>query len=324
MLLNEQIGRMRVMMGLNESKQTEQQSMNILAKAGVEDANEILPKFISGDKSNNQKNLPVMAFLYANGYKDVNNIVNITNKYDDLVTKQRVKPIQITRNGLVMGDKTFTDFLKFSEYIDGEANKYADQNKQSSSVAADFSAEDKPMWSGNNIDIYEGDDVGKCIKYTSGQLTGRGYSFCIGQPGNTMYQSYRDIKDSSFYFIVDKNRFKKDEKGNVNLDDPLHIVVFDATIGGVELTDANNKTGNIAEYGNNPSGYIQYLKSKGVPVDKLVNRPKTDQEEEEDELLGQQKSSLEWFIKLPYEYKSKYIGRGHALTNDQFDYLIGS
>jgi hypothetical protein len=39
--------------------------------------------------------------------------------------------------------------------------------------------------------------------------------------------------------------------------------------------------------------------------------------------LGRPNNDLEWFKKLPIEYKSAYIGRGHALTNDQFDYLIG-
>jgi hypothetical protein len=156
-----------------------------------------------------------------------------------------------------------------------------------------------------------------------GGLTGRGYSFCIGQPGNTMYKTYRDSQSSTFYFIVDRNRFKKNEDGSVNLDDPLHIVVLDRSKNGFILTDADNDTGRISEYGEDIDGYIGYLKSKGVPVNKLVNRPKTDQEQKEDELLVQQNQSLEWFKKLPIEYKSAYIGRGHKLTDEQFDYLMG-
>jgi hypothetical protein len=61
----------------------------------------------------------------------------------------------------------------------------------------------------------------------------------------------------------------------------------------------------------------------GVPIDKLVNRPKTEQERKEDELLGNKNEDLEWFKKLPIEYKSAYIGRGHTLTDEQFDYLMG-
>ena len=60
-----------------------------------------------------------------------------------------------------------------------------------------------------------------------------------------------------------------------------------------------------------------------MPVSQLlINKPKTEQEKYEDELLGKQNTDLQWFIKLPYEYKTKYIGRGHLLTDDQFDYLL--
>jgi hypothetical protein len=306
-----------------ESRASEQQTMNILNKGGVESPEDVLSSFKSGDKSENQKNLPIMGYLYALGGNDIKNIVDVVNEYNELVKKNRVKPAQPTKKGLVIGDKVFNDFLKFSEYIHGETNKYTKGDTKGSSTSGDFKSEKKPLWSGNNIDIYEGDNVGKCINYTGGALTGRAYSFCIGQPGNTMYKSYRDSKTSTFYFIVDRNKFITNEDGSVNLDDPLHIVVFDVTNRGVELTDANNDTGTIAEYGKDVDGYIDYLKSMGVPVDKMVNKPKTDQERKEDELLGRPNNDLEWFKKLPIEYKSAYIGRGHALTNDQFDYLIG-
>ena len=138
-----------------------------------------------------------------------------------------------------------------------------------------------------------------------------------------MYKSYRDSKVSSFYFIVDRNRFKENKDGSPNLDDPLHIVVFDRTKNGIELTDADNDTGTISEFGTDVDKYVNYLKSKGVPVDKLVNRPKTDEEEREEELLGNRNKDLKWFMDLPVNYKSAYIGRGHLLTDDQFDYLIG-
>lgn len=308
---------------LLESKASEVQGLKILNNSSISDADSIILDFASGDKSNNQKNVPIMAYIYSTGYNDIKNIISIVNEYDELDKKKRVKPIQITKNGLVMGDKSFNDFIKFSEYIHGETNRYVEKSSGGSNVAGDFKAEKKPIWSGNGIDIYDGEGVGKCISYTQGGLTGKAYSFCIGQPGNTMYKSYRDSKTSSFYFIIDRNHFKENEDGNVNLDDPLHIVVFDNTKGGIELTDANNTTGNIAEYGSNSDAYVKYLKSKGVPVEKLVNKPKTKQEEYEDELLGEPNNSLEWFMKLPIEYKSAYIGRGHQLTNDQFDYLIG-
>ena len=308
---------------LLESKATEAQAINILKKSGIESPENILSNLIKIDKSKNQVNLPAMAYLISKGNAEINDLESVFNEYIELVNKKRVKPLQTTKKGLVIGNKVFTDFIRFAEFIHGETSKHSEKPK-SASVEDEFEAEDKPIWSGNNIDIYDGNDVGKCIKYTGGQLTGRSYGFCIGQPGNTMFQSYRDSKISTFYFIVDRNKFKKEENGGVNLDDPLHVVVLDNTKYGVELTDANNTTGNIAEFGSDSEGYLNYLKSKGVPVDKLVNKPKTPEEEEEQKVLGRPHGDLEWFKKLSYDYKSKYIGRGHILTDAQFDYLLGS
>jgi hypothetical protein len=310
--------------GLFESKKTEMDGLNILKKAGVENPENIIASFAKEDNSKNQKNIPIMSFIYANWTKDGNTILKDLNDFNELKIKNRIKPIQLIGGNLKIGDKVFSDYIKFSEYIHGEKNKYAQKPEGGSNVEADFKADKKTLWSGNGIDIYDGNNVGKCISYTQGGLTGKGYSFCIGQPGNTMYKSYRDSKDSSFYFIIDRNHFKENADGSVNLDDPLHIVVFDNTKYGVELTDADNRTGSIAEYGENADGYIDYLKSKGVPVDKLINVPKSSEEEKEEELLGSKNENLEWFMKLPIEYKSAYIGRGHLLTNDQFDYLIGN
>lgn len=311
---------------LFESRATEATGLAVLNKANVESPEKVISYFASNDKSQNQKNIPFMAVLYAGGYQDLGNIVDVMNDYDELASKKRLAPLQVSKGRLMIGTEIFDNFIKFSEFIHGEKNKYAEKPKSSSVTRdeEDIKAMGKPMWSGNNIDIYDGVDVGRCIKYTQGGLTGKAYSFCIGQPGNTMYQSYRDNQTSSFYFIVDKNRMKTEENGSIDLSDPLHIVVFDMTKDGILLTDADNHTGNIAEYGKDAKGYAEYLKSMGVPVSELlVNKPKTEQEKLEDQLLGKRNPSLEWFIKLPYDYKSKYIGRGHLLTDEQFDYLIG-
>jgi hypothetical protein len=310
---------------LLESKATEMQGLSILKKAGIENPQEIISVIAAGDTSQNQKNIPIIAYVYSKGFTDVDTIFDVMNDYNSLEVKKKIKPIQLTKAGIVVGDKLYPDFLKFSEMVHALKADEESVNKMKSSVDADFKAEKKPIWSGNGIDIYEGLGVGKCISYSQGALTGRAYSFCIGQPGNRMYQSYRDTKVSTFYFIVDRNHFATEPDGSVNLDDPLHIVVFDNTKHGVELTDANNHTGSIAApYYGNVGSYVEYLKSMGVPVDKmLANQPKTDEENREQEMLGKANGDLEWFIKLPIDYKSKYIGRGHALTDAQFDYLMG-
>ena len=233
MILSESYrNRLRELSGIiSESRKSEELGLNILDKAKIANPENVIRAFAEKDKSNNQKNIPVMAYLFSLGNADEKSIIEVLNNYNDLEIKKRIKPIQLSKVGITIGDKVFTDFIRFSEYIDGEKNKYAQGSKDGSNVNADFKANKKPIWSGNGIDIYDGDNVGKCISYTQGGLTGRGYSFCIGQPSNTEYKSYRDIKASSFYFIVDRNHFKENADGSVNLDDPLHIVVFDNTSG---------------------------------------------------------------------------------------------
>lgn len=309
-----------IYLDLLESKQTEAQGLNILKKADVKNPESVIQKFAEADQSKNQKNIPLMSYLYSTGYDNIDLIISTVNDYWKLEDNKKLAPYQLSKEGINIGGKTFKDFIKFSEYIHSELDKQIVQKKLS--IEKDFEADAKPIWSNNGIDIYEGDSVGKCIQYTQGGLTGASYSFCIGQPGSAnMYKSYRDTAESSFYFIVDKNRFRKDKDGTVNLEDPLHIVVFDNSLRGIQLTDASNTTGTIAEFGDDADAYVDYLKSKGVPVEKLVRKPKTKEEEEEEKLLGTENPDKEFFEELSYEQKSNYIGRGHTLSNKQFDIL---
>ena len=322
---------------LLESKATETQGLSMLIKAGVENGEAIIADMAANDSSQNQKNIPIMVYIYINWDKNVKNIIDVVNEYDELEKLNKVKPIEISKNGFVMGGDEYDEFEKFAKDIRGKINDVRRAAQIQDNIKTDFHSEKKPLWSGNGIDIYDGNSIGKCISYGSGALTGRGYSFCIGKPGTSnMFQSYRDSKTSTFYYIVDRNHFAKENDGSVNLDDPLHMVVFDHTQNGIELTDANNITGNIAEpYGRDVNKYVKYLTSMGVPVGEILvtpeeeekqallgNKPKTPEEEEEQALLGKQNNDLEWFINLPIDYKSKYIGRGHLLTNAQFDYLM--
>lgn len=312
---------------LNESRKSEEVGFNLLNKYNIENPETIIKQFADGDKSINQKNIPFMSVIYLKN-NDVQSIISIFNEYNQLEEKKRIKPIQFLKGSLFIGDKQIEGFTDFSNYVHGIQSKYTTKETGSSYKMdnEDVIAMDKPMWSGNGFDIYDADSVDKCIKYRNGGLTGKSYTFCIGAYGSSnLYQSYRDNADSTFYFIVDKNRISTNEDGSINLDDPLHMVVYDVQRGGkISLTDVNNMTGHISEFGHDNQKYVDYLKSNGVPVEKLVNRPKTEKEKQEDLLLRRQNSDLQWFINLPMEYKSRYIGRGHELTDEQFDYLISN
>jgi len=164
----------------------------------------------------------------------------------------------------------------------------------------------KTLYQQNNITVYEANSPQACV------TLGKGHSFCISKPAGTMWQSYRDTQTSTFHFVKDQNR---------SSNDPLRLVVVDMTEHGPELTDVNNRTGNIAEYGKNTERYFEYLRKMGVPTDIFTNMPKTREEIEEEKILGRTNKDLDWFKRLDIFQQSKYIGRGHELSDEQFDYL---
>jgi hypothetical protein len=297
---------------LVESKQTEQQTVSILKGVGDETAiQDLLKRFKTVDTSKNQVLLPIMAKAYLEvGFSGLRELLVLFTSISNLINTNKIVIPQINNTGYIIGNKTFNNYIKLAEYIHGLESISKGHSEWKGKI--DIETDEPPIFDGNGIKVYDGNDVGKCIKYTTGGLTGKHYGFCIGQPANTMWQSYRDSKTSTFYYVIDESR---------ELNDPLHIVVVDATQYGIELTDANNSTGTIAEYGNDVDKYLMHLKSKGVPIDIFLNKEKTDQEREEQETLGYSNDDLDWFKNLSYEQKSKYIGRGHSLSNEQFSYL---
>ena len=100
------------------------------------------------------------------------------------------------------------------------------------------------------------------------------------------------------------------------------MVVYDIKADGdVKLTDQNNSTGTIAEFGSDVRGYQNYLKKMGIDVNKMVSIPFSKEEEEENEKLDRRNTNLSWFKDLTNEEIYKYIMRIHVLSDEQFDYL---
>ena len=290
-----------------ESRQTEKQALKL-----IDDNDKLLNDFKDIDTSKNQILLPIIAYFY-NQNNDLDTLNQIFSKIPNLLDK-KLLTIQYTKNGILIKNDLFTDFIKFSEKIDAmdSAISYKNREKLNKKNLKNNTNDldddlDKPIFNKNGIKIFKGTDIGSCIRL------GKGEAFCISQPSNNMYQSYRDSKNSSFYFIYDDN----------NKSNPLNIVVFDNTNYGVELTDKKNNTGNIYKYGTETKPYIEYLNSKGVDTNSLlINIPKSDIENKEQKLIGKKNEDLKWFINLSPDFKSKYIGRGFKLSNKQFDYLI--
>ena len=59
-----------------------------------------------------------------------------------------------------------------------------------------------------------------------------------------------------------------------------------------------------------------------MPKIKKVTKPKTKKEIADEKILGQPNGDLKWYMELPIDYRSRYVGRGHILTDEQFNYLM--
>jgi len=249
--------------------------------------------------SPHSKYLPVLA-IFSQQQPNLNQLKKDFEDYVSVANKMPV--LTVSKNQILMGG-TPINYLQWTEKVHAlQGEKNLTKNRMASN-----GFDEPPIFKSQDLEIYEAHGPHKCIKY------GKGYSFCISQPGNTMWQSYRDSQGSTFYFVFDKSR---------NVSDPLHIVVVDITSDGPSLTDASNNTGTIAEFGDDANAYLNYLYKRGVPQDLFKNIAKSPEEEAESKKLGDENYDLNWFKSLSPDEKSKYIGRGHHLSDEQFNFIF--
>ena len=215
-----------------------------------------------------EKHLPVAAYWLSKG-TNINQVLEIMEAYIELADKDIIKA-NVTKAGITLDSKTtkqepMPDFIHFADTVQKFLARQRFNNPKQEDIEID--AENlKILHQQNNITVYEANSPQACV------TLGKGHSFCISKPAGTMWQSYRDTQTSTFHFVKDQNR---------SSNDPLRLVVVDMTEHGPELTDVNNHTGNIAEYGKNTDGYFQYLRKMGVPTEIFTNMPKTPEEIEE-------------------------------------------
>lgn len=267
----------------------------------------IIPKDIKQDLQ--VKLFPIAAY-YHQQQKNLNKLKQDLEDYANLIKLNKMPIIAIKDDRTVDGE--YKDYLHWTEIID--AKKYEDE-RTSQAVKGDVSDQEFITQSTDGrIKVYKANSAEQCI------ILGKGQKFCISQPANTMFQSYRDTKISTFYFVYDNTRT-----------DDLSIVVVDATQKGIELTDRKNQTAMTMQnpyklesedrIPSNVELYFKYLKENGIDTNIFKNIPRTQEEKLEQEKLGKSNEDLDWFKSLSPEEKSRYIGRGHLLTNEQFDLL---
>ena len=277
----------------------EDQSLAILNK------DEDLFKLIA-TKAPEPKYLPIIAYFYKQS-NNLNALKDLVDKYKGFVDNKKLPMMQITNKGAFLNNQEI-NYIKFAEIIHAaESNNRTFKptiNSNVSGLKPIFVIKDK-------IEIYKAKDASECV------ILGKGYPFCISNPnaGLNMWSSYRDSYESTFYFVFEKTRQQTD---------PLRIVVVDAQADNeFSLTDANNTTGKISEF-NSPDEYFGYLHSVyNINSDLIfVNEPMTQQEKMDNNATYEEIYTLSGFKKLTLIQKEKYIGKGHLLTDEQFNYIF--
>ncbi len=292
---------------ITESK--EEKALALELAGNQDNYNELLKVIPQNQKDSDP--LLLLASYYLSQSKNINQTKRDIQNYIALLKNNKMPPIKVNFQ-TKKPDAPFDSYLYWTQIMHGhQGEEQAKQAKKYIPSDIDFQNE-KPIATSPDglIKVYQANNPSQCI------ILGKGQKFCISQPGNTMWKTYRDDKYSSFYFVYDHSR-----------NDDLSIVVVDANKEGIELTDKVNKTGTAQNPNNpnqrdkNPDIYMRYLKSKGIDTNIFKNLPKTKEEIEEDKKLGKENEDLKWFISLSPQEKSSYIGRGHRLSNEQFDYI---
>ena len=253
--------------------------------------------------------LPIAAYYYKQ-QPNINTLKQDIQDYANLVKLNKMQIITVNDDLTINND--FKSYLHWTEIIHGK--KYEDKVSKAP-IQGDLEGQEIIEHSPDfKIKVYLANSVNQCI------ILGKGESFCISRHGpHNMFQTYRDTKTSTFYFVYDNTRT-----------DDLAIAVVDVTEHGIELTDRKNDTAKTMQdpyettpkrIKSNPNLYFKYLQEKGIDTTVFKNIIKSPEEEAEHEKLGRSNYNFDWFKSLSPEEKSRYIGRGHDLSNEQFDYL---
>ena len=256
--------------------------------------------------------LLLLAAYYYSQTKDLEQVKTDMKDYIGYLNRDKMKLISVD---LVSKkpNPPWDDYLYWTQMI--HMHQGEDAHKERSKFKPsqdDFQGQVPFMISQDGqIKVYEANSPQQCI------ILGKGQSFCISQPGNRNWQGYRDKENSTFYFVYDDTR---------PADDRLGIVVVDVRENGIVLTDKPNNTGTTLDpytgkLTHDSSSYMKYLREKGIDTSKFVNIPKSEEETAENRNLGRVNKDFNWFFYLSSDDKSKYIGRGNPLTDEQFDYL---
>ena len=127
------------------------------------------------------KLLPIASYYYRQ-QQNLQTLKQDLQDYADLVNLNKMQMITVKDDLTIDGD--FNNYLHWTQIMHGK--KYEGKVKNNSSIQGSVEDQDQIDNSPDNqIKVYKANSAEQCI------FLGRGESFCVSKPGNTMYQSYR-------------------------------------------------------------------------------------------------------------------------------------
>lgn len=239
-------------------------------------------------------------------------------------------------------------FEELEQLLDTVFPSYA--KADNSPNTADTNAD--KIYEKNGIEIYKADAKNKCIEYnpTNPETSRKMYSWCVAQPGNSMYDNYRFKEDApTFYIVFDRSRSSDKKNNNIDFIDPFHAfvvqvykdgetyVVTDASNRGDKKADSweeiPNKTDMPSELWDKFKGLKEYFKpiplSSTERARKLASGKNLSANEfkelSQDEKImytlgkAQRNSLTDEILEILPKYKIKYEGRSTTLANVAID-----
>jgi hypothetical protein len=163
---------------------------------------------------------------------------------DGNFTKEEVLeliPKRLLQNNLYLDPRNW-QWQSFEQMLDAlfPSQKQATGEEGSNEATTDA---DK-IYDKDGIEIYQGDDVHKCISYNpvNPGTKRKKYGWCVTQIGNTNYDYYRfGDKSPTFYFVFDRS--KTSEPEHAPFDDQWHAFVVQVNTDGESyvVTGADNR-----------------------------------------------------------------------------------
>ena len=185
------------------------------------------------------------------------------------------------------------------------------------------------IYDSNGIEIYKGNERDKCVSYNPTVDVGgsqmKKYSWCVAQPGNTMYSSYRFGPTSpTFYFVFDRSKSSEPSSpgSRTSFVDPYHAIVIQVSEdkSTYTVTDAGNRGDKTVKGWDAIQTVVPadtWVKIKGLK-DYFEPIPLSSRERM-DKMASGRNLSLNEFKELNEEEKIFYIqskGRDSKLTPD--------